>query len=87
MNKQTKDIIETDAKIVETETVKPLNENQNFKQGITSHKFGLKSLVTALFGIVTAVFSFLFFGVLILFVFALPALAFLLLHIFKKTKR
>lgn len=83
-------VIDTDAKIVETEIIKhkPTDTKNHYGRISVSKSFGFgfKSVLTAIIGIIISIFSFLFFGLVILLVFALPALAFILIHLFRKKR-
>ncbi len=81
-------VIDTDAKVVAAEIIK--QKPEDFNQGCEKFstfkrfEFGLKSVLTAIIGIIISVFSFLFFGFVILFIFAVPILAFVAIRLFNR---
>jgi uncharacterized membrane protein len=78
--KKNNSVIDTNAKVVSTEIVKRDSAVRNdfCKKISTSQRFGfgIKSILTAVLAIIVSVFSFLFFGLVVLIVFAIPFLVF-----------
>lgn len=81
-------ITDTDAKLLSSEIVKQdtFAENNFYKKKSPCVSVGFKSVLTAVLTVMVSVFSFLFFGFIILMVFALLALIFLLLRFPGKRK-